>query len=160
MVQTNRPRRSPPHESEIDAVLTGSRALVAAAARSLAAIEELEVSLPQYRVLVLLAARGPQRVQALADALGVNPSTATRAVDRLVSRELARRRRSADDRREVRVSLTGPGRELLDRVTARRRDELARILAGMEPDDRAALARALAALADAAGEPPDVDWLA
>ena len=43
----------------VDTVLAASRALVAVAARSLAAAGD-EVTLPQYRALVVLAARGPQ----------------------------------------------------------------------------------------------------
>ena len=42
----------------VDAVLTASRVLVAVAARSLQAAERDDVSLPQYRVLVLVASRG------------------------------------------------------------------------------------------------------
>ena len=62
--------------------MTASRVLVAIAARSLAAAGE--VTLPQYRALVVLASRGPQRAVDLAGVLGVNPSSATRLVDRLV----------------------------------------------------------------------------
>ena len=43
----------------VDTVLAASRALVAVAARSLAAAGD-DVTLPQYRALVVLAARGPQ----------------------------------------------------------------------------------------------------
>ena len=67
------------HRSTVDlteAVLTASRVLVAVAARSLAE-HEGEVSLQQYRGLVVLASRGPQRPVDLAEALGVDPSTAT-----------------------------------------------------------------------------------
>ena len=45
----------------VDAVLTASRVLVAIAARSLADAGE-EVTLTQYRSLVVLASRGPQGV--------------------------------------------------------------------------------------------------
>src|SRR5580658_2470565 len=61
----------------VDGVLAASRALVAVAAKSLGAAEE-EVTLPQYRALVVLATRGPQRMTELADALEVNQSTVTR----------------------------------------------------------------------------------
>jgi len=67
----------------VDTVLAASRALVAVAARSLAAAGD-EVTLPQYRALVVLAASGPQGTADLAAALAVNPSTATRMCDRLV----------------------------------------------------------------------------
>ena len=53
-------------------MLTASRLLVAVAARSLADAGE-EVTLTQYRSLVVLASRGPQRVAALAEARGGHP---------------------------------------------------------------------------------------
>lgn len=64
------------------AVLTASRLLVAVSARSLAAAEE-RVTLPQLRLLVLLASHGETNLVTLADRLMVNPSTALRMVDRL-----------------------------------------------------------------------------
>ena len=68
-----------------DAVLDASRVLVAVAARSLAAAPS-DVTLPQYRVLVVLATRGPQRPSDLAAELGVAASSITRMCDRLVVR--------------------------------------------------------------------------
>jgi hypothetical protein len=49
----------------VDTALAASRALVAVAARSLAAAGD-EVTLPQYRALVVLAAQGPQGTAELA----------------------------------------------------------------------------------------------
>ena len=59
---------------------------MAIAARSLA--EAGDVTLPQFRVLVILASRGPRRVRDLADDLGVNPSGASRLCDRLSGKGL------------------------------------------------------------------------
>jgi len=143
----------------VDAVVRASRALVGVAARSVAGFEE-EITLAQYRMLVLLCARGPQRVADLAQALGVTPSTATRMTDRLVRKHLARRHRTTTDRRSVRVGVTPTGRALVDEVTARRRQEIARIVAAMAPDRRALLVDALRAFAEAAGEVPDQSWSA
>jgi DNA-binding MarR family transcriptional regulator len=140
-----------------DAVLTASRVLVAVAARSLALVED-EVSLAQYRLLVVLASRGTQRIAALAEALGVNPSSATRLCDRLARKGLVRRRRAATDRREVRVSLAPLGRALVEDVTARRREEIGRLLAEVPAAQRDRIVEALEALAVAAGEPSDGDW--
>ena len=154
---TVRPAPGSELDEVTDAVLTASRVLVSVAARSLAGAEE-EVSLAQYRVLVVLASRGPQRLADLAEALAVQPSTATRMCDRLVRKGLVRRHRASSDRREIRLALTTPGRHLVDGVTARRRAEIARLIAAVEPDERQALVGALRALADAAGEVPEPDW--
>lgn len=141
----------------LDAVLGASRALVAVAARSLLDVAD-DVTLVQYRVLVELAARGPQRLADLAAVLGVDPSTATRMCDRLVRKGLVTRRRANADRRTVRVSLASAGRELVGEVTRRRREELATILARMPHEDRPPVLRALRAFADAAGELPEQEW--
>ena len=108
----------------VDAVLSASRVLVAIAARSLADAGE-EVTLTQYRSLVILASRGPQGVADLAKAVAVTAPTASRLCERLVRKGLVRRRTDRRDRRQVRVGLTGAGRHLVDTVTERRREEIA-----------------------------------
>jgi DNA-binding MarR family transcriptional regulator len=137
----------------VDTVLTASRALVAVAARSLAAAGD-EVTLPQYRALVVLAATGPQGTADLAAALAVNPSTATRMCDRLVRKGLVRRHRQAGDRRTVRIALTPAGRDLVATVTKRRRAELARLLGGLPQAQHEPVIAAFRAFAAAAGEIP------
>jgi DNA-binding MarR family transcriptional regulator len=140
-----------------DSVLTASRVLVAVAARSLAQ-HEADVSLQQYRALVVLASRGPQRPVDLADALGVDPSTATRLCDRLVDKRLISRRRQSGDRREVRLDLSDRGRLLVDDVTKRRRHEIELILAAVPASEWEGLADAFRAFGRAAGEVPDDEW--
>jgi DNA-binding MarR family transcriptional regulator len=143
-------------EDLADAVLTASRVLVAVAARSLA--EEESVSLPQYRALVVLASRGPQRPVDLAQALSVDPSTATRMCDRLEGKSLITRRRDEGDRRTVVLELSSAGQGLVDRVTRRRRKEIGQILSAVDPKEQANLVRAFIAFGNAAGETPEADW--
>ena len=95
-------------DSMVDAVLSASRVLVAVAARSLADAGE-DVTLTQYRSLVVLASRGPQTVAELADLVAVTPPTASRLCDRLVKKGLIRRRAGRHDRRQVHIALTGDG---------------------------------------------------
>ena len=141
----------------IDGVLNASRALVAVAARSLAVVAD-DVPLAQYRALVELAARGPLRSADLAAALAVDRSTATRMCDRLQRKRLVNRRRVSTDRREVRISLTPAGRDLITEVTRRRRAEIASIVQRMPPGDRGQVSAALQAFATAAGEVPEQEW--
>jgi len=149
---------SPPDsDSVLDAVLTASRVLVAMAARSLADTGE-EVTLTQYRSLVVLASRGPQGVAALAEAVAVTPPTASRLVDRLVRKGLVRRRADRHDRRQVRIGLTEAGRDLVDLVTQRRRDEIAELLRSIPPEVQESMAAGLRLLAEMAGEVPEQDW--
>ena len=134
------------------AVLTASRLLVAISARSLAAVEE-RVTLPQFRMLVVLASHGDTKLVVLAERLVVNPSTAMRMVDRLSAAGLIDRRVNPADRREIVLSLTGQGRQIVDDVTARRRAEIAAIVAHVPPEQRSGLVAALDAFNDAGGEP-------
>jgi len=144
-------------DAVVDDVLTASRTLVAVVTASLGAAAE-DTTLAQYRALVVLASRGPQRVGDLARALGVTPSTAGRMCDRLVRKGLIRRHRARADRRAVQVSITGPGRQVVDEATARRRALLAGILGRLPARQQRAVATALRAFADAAGEIPDQQW--
>ena len=144
-------------EGVVDGVLGASRALVAVAARSIAEVDET-VTLPQFRTLVALAARGPQNVGLLAAELGVHSSTMTRMCDRLVRRGLIERLPSTESRREVVVSLSGAGVRLMNAVTAARRRSIAQIVANISPDRRGAMVDALQAFSDAAGEVADQAW--
>lgn len=141
----------------VDAVLTASRTLVGVATRSLGAAAE-HTTIAQYRALVVLASRGPQRMVDLAAALDVAPSTAGRMTDRLVRKQLVRRHRGRADRRSVLVSVTAAGRQVVDEATARRRVLVAGILARLPASDQRAIAAAFASFAAAAGEVPDSLW--
>jgi DNA-binding MarR family transcriptional regulator len=135
------------------AVLTASRLLVAVSVRSLAAARE-RVTLPQFRLLVLLSSHGETNLVTLAERLVVNPSTALRMVDRLAGAGFVSRRAHPASRRETLLLLTTAGQQIVDEVTARRRDEISAIITRMSPRDRTGLVRALRAFAEAGGEPP------
>ncbi|NYH85085.1 MarR family winged helix-turn-helix transcriptional regulator [Actinopolymorpha cephalotaxi] len=143
-------------EGVVDALITASRALVAVAARSVADLGD--VTLPQYRALVVLAGRGPQRGVDLAAELGVTPSTATRLIDRLVKADLVDRQPLSGDRRAVEVTLKPAGKRYVAKVTRRRREEIRRIVARMSPQEQAGAVAGLRALANAAGEVPEQQW--
>lgn len=141
----------------VDAVLTASRSMVAVATRSLGAAAE-ETTIAQYRALVVLTSRGPQRLVDLAEALDVAPSTAGRMCDRLVRKGLIRRHRARADRRVVQVSVTPAGRRVVDEATTRRRALIAEILARLPVPAQQAVAQAFREFTDAAGEVPDSEW--
>lgn len=141
----------------VEALLAASRALVGIAARSLADVNP-DVTLPQYRALVVLAARGPQRVADISAELQVATSTGTRMCDRLVRKGLARRSRLISDRRVVRLTLTAAGRRLVQGVSDSRRKQLASIVAATAEVWHPAVAPALRAFAAATGEVPEREW--
>ena len=90
--------------------------------------DEESIEQGQMDTLDLLALQPAWRMSELADALRVEPSTATRAVQRLVNAGLAERRQSTDDGRVVQVEITDAGREVFEAVAARRAELLGFIL--------------------------------
>lgn len=136
-----------------DAVLAVSRALVAISVHSVAAVDD-SLTLPQFRLLVVLSGNGPLKLSAVADTLGVNPSTVTRMVDRLIASEMVDRRRNPASKREQVVALTDTGAEVVQQILDRRRREVARIVKKMPPAARQDLIRALTNFAETAGELP------
>ena len=126
------------------------------AARSLGDVAE-EVTLTQYRTLVVLASR-PQSLAELAEAVDVTLPTATRMCDRLIKKGLIVRRHERGDRRLIRLTLAKNGRELVNAVTLRRRTEITHLMEAVPPDQQAALVDSLRRLSAAAGEVPEQDW--
>ncbi|MFJ2150975.1 MarR family winged helix-turn-helix transcriptional regulator [Streptomyces microflavus] len=135
------------------AVLTASRLLVAVSARSLAHVED-RVTLPQFRMLVVLSTRGTTKLVTLAELLHVAPSTAMRMLDRLITAGLADRKTNPDNRRETLLRLTDEGHRTVENVTARRREEITSIVQRLAPHQRTALINALTDFNEAGGEPP------
>ena len=76
------------------------------------ALATVDLTLPQYRILILLS-EGDEAASALADKLAVSRPSVTGVVDGLVGRGLVQRDQDPDDRRRVGHSLTRDGRRLL-----------------------------------------------
>ncbi|MEV7004396.1 MarR family transcriptional regulator [Streptomyces sp. NPDC093982] len=150
------PRAPAGNADEVDAVtralLTASRLLMAISARSLAEVEE-RLTLPQFRMLVVLSTHTATKLVTLADLLNVAPSTAMRMVDRLIAAGLADRQTNPDNRRETLLQLTDEGRCAVAEVMARRRAELSEIVARLNAKQRIALIEALTAFTYAGNEP-------
>jgi len=85
----------------------------------------------------------------LAGKLRIDPSSATRAVQRLVKDGLAERFTSPEDRRVVMVRITDAGRRAQRDAAARRALVMQRILSAFGPEDRALLADLLDRFVDA-----------
>lgn len=139
------------------ALLALSRVFVGVAARSLADLDE-DVTLAQYRTLVVLVSRGPQRIVDLADELAVTSSTATRMCNRLVRKGLVARQERPDDRRAAWVTLTPAGADLVGEVMVRRRQTIGALVGDLSLTRPVAFASVLNALVEAAGELSDAEW--
>ena len=141
-------------EDDVEAVMAAARVLVAVSAQSVAAVEDI-VTLPQLRVLVMVASRTAPNLNAVATGMGVHPSNATRTVERLVSAGLLHRSDDPTDRRNLVLELTGRGRELVEGVMDQRRAAIAAILDRMPPGRRRSLVPVMRAFAEAGGETSD-----
>jgi DNA-binding MarR family transcriptional regulator len=148
----NRTEPAEDTDALVMALLTASRALVGVSASSIATVEH-RVTLTQFRVLVVLDAHGPTRLNQLAARLDVASSTALRTVDRLVAAGLVDRRDNERDRREVVIRLTPAGQDVVREVTSRRKRAIEAIAERMPRERRRALVEALTAFAEAADEP-------
>jgi DNA-binding MarR family transcriptional regulator len=93
--------------------------------------------------LDLLAQQDSWRMSELAEALRVDPSTATRAVQRLVSAGLAERQPDPDDGRVVVVVISRAGRRRHHQINLRRAAIMSHLLAAFTPEERPQLAEFL-----------------
>jgi DNA-binding MarR family transcriptional regulator len=144
-------------ERVTSALLRASQVLVAIATRSLDDLED-EVTLPQYRALVVLATRGPLNLTELAAGVGVHASTASRMCNRLVALGLVRRERSAASGREITLVLTESSHRVIQRVLERRRNEMRRVVENVPPAQQASIVEALTTFSNAADEPAVEPW--
>jgi long-chain acyl-CoA synthetase len=94
------------------------------------ALAEVELSLPQYRMLGMLA-EGASMPSALADRLAVRRPTVTAVVDGLVARGMVERAPGCD-RRSVTHTLTAKGKRLLAKADAAADRRLVAIAASLD----------------------------
>ena len=107
-----------------------------------------ELTLVQWRALVLVDVAAPIAVGSLAAALDAKIAAVSRLVGRLRAKGLVETRRDAVDGRLVLVVLTERGRELRHQVVERRREDLATAIkvAALPPDARDVVAGLAAVL--------------
>jgi DNA-binding MarR family transcriptional regulator len=144
----------PDHDAVLDAIVAGSRVLVGISTRSLQATAH-DVTLPQCRALATLGQRGPLSLVGLAEALQVNPSTATRMCERLIEKGLVQRARAE---RGVSLDLSEAGKRVVLDITRARRRELDQIVSKLSRRERDELVRCMDAFRRAAGEPGEREW--
>jgi len=133
-------------------VLQGAtRMLAGVALRSLDALDAA-VTLPQFRLLAVLADQGPVPSGQAARTLGLDPSTVTRLAGRMVAAGHVARGTDPRHRGVVTLELTASGRDLVAAADAWRRRELARIMSRLTPAEQEAVTAALGLLVRAAGD--------
>lgn len=120
--------------------------------------EELTVS--QYKLLKLVARTEAETISDIASFLNISNAASSKAVDRLVRRDVLQRREDERDRRVMHLSLTPKGKRILDRYEDAQYQTLETLFVHVKPDDfrqtSALLDRLSAALVDDDHGPDDV----
>ncbi len=119
-------------------------------------LREHHITGMQFRAILLLNEKGSQTLSQLSNGLSRAGCTVTGIVDRLEGKDLARRRRSREDRRLVYVSLTDKGRELavelMEKVVPEMSQLGAKIMGKFTDSEVLALYNALGKLSNGIGE--------
>ncbi|HXT36153.1 MAG TPA: MarR family transcriptional regulator [Chloroflexota bacterium] len=106
----------------------------------------LDLTMPQFKLLLTIASGDGPRVSDLAQRLGVTPPTVTAVLDRLVEHGLVRRTDDQRDRRQVICLLTSQGAELLRRLRFNAWPEVVECLADLAAEEIECLLVGLEAL--------------
>jgi DNA-binding MarR family transcriptional regulator len=137
---------------ELAAIQLATSDLVGVALRS---VENLEVSLPQFRLLRVLDELGDVGATKCAQVLAVAASSVTRLVDRLDASGHLIRRPDSVNRSAVVLVLTDKGRRLVKEVEGRRRRELGEALDRLTRAERSRCIAALERLHEVLAAPED-----
>ena len=135
----------------LDILQAATRVLAGVALRSLDALDGA-VTLPQFRILAVLADLGRARPAQIAQVLGIEASAVTRFADRMVAAGYVSRDDEPAHDHAATLELSATGEDLVGQVTARREQELARIFRRLPLAERAILTHALHQLVEATGE--------
>lgn len=128
-----------------DRVEVASRSLLALSIKAMAQLDPA-ISSTQLRSLMVLEESDGSNLSALAAAVGVSTSAASRLVDRLVAAGLADRQVPVHSRREVLLRLTPAGRGVVSDYQQARREVFAEALADLAETDLQALIQGLDAV--------------
>ena len=106
--------------------------------------EKYKITLPQLICLKEVASHGPIAIGALTKIVFINNSTVTGIIDRLEKRDLVRRVRISQDRRQVHVEITEEGlkfiedaptpihHQFIDKLERMKKEDVSMILWGLE----------------------------
>lgn len=125
-----------PREEMIDQILNAHRDFSRRMSRGIPQEWlETEITMSQFKTLLVLWGMGSAPMGALAEALGTGVSTLTGIVDRLVEQGLVARAEDPRDRRVVVARPTPAGLALVDRLIVAARGRLNRVLDELNDDE-------------------------
>jgi len=109
---------------------------------------EFGITAPQLMVLDEIVAKGAMMLRSVAAEIHLSASTLVGIVDRLEAKGLAKRERTAPDRRKVLVAATEAGRSLVVRAPSALQSTLAEALQHLSADEQIMIARSLEKVVD------------
>jgi DNA-binding MarR family transcriptional regulator len=109
-------------------------------------ILDLDVTMPQLKIMFLLFVDGSKRMSDLAADLGVTLATASGLVDRLVERDIVVRESQPDDRRVVLCRLSTSGQGAIRRIWESAENRLRALLQTLDANNLKAIAGPLEAM--------------
>jgi len=134
------------HDNVAHALMRTSSALKRLTAQHMR--KEFDISGIQAEILMLLATEPAMLGNDLAAVVGVNASTISHALDTMENLGLLTRRRCTEDRRVVRIALTGQARRIAQRTIQITKQILGALTTGISKPDLQALQRGLKRMAD------------
>lgn len=144
--------QGPPDERRaLNAYVKFVRAYDTIDSRLRSALREEGLTPSQLGVLEALMHIGPMVQSELAEKLLTSPSNLTTVIDNLERDGLVERQRNTEDRRQIEVSLTSDGRELIEDVFPRHAQRITRLFGALDPEEQEELGRLCRRLGRGAG---------
>jgi DNA-binding MarR family transcriptional regulator len=118
---------------------------------------ELDLTMPQFKVLMVLFSKGKTSVGEIAEILRVKTPNITWILDKLVEQELVERNHDFADRRVVYSQLTPKAKKLISQLIQTKIERFQRVLAKLTPEELIDLEKSLLALNQAL-EKEETNW--
>ncbi len=111
-------------------------------------VHEFGITIAEYNCMVLFFSRASYGVKDLAHALDITPGGVTRIITSLEKKNIIRRKISIEDRRNINVSLTRKGQQMVDGLRTASEEIHGKILKKIDAPFRGPVIEALGHLTD------------
>ncbi|TFG93395.1 MAG: MarR family transcriptional regulator [Candidatus Atribacteria bacterium] len=91
-------------------------------------VQDSGFTLPQLSVISILEKHGEQKVSELSFKMGLSNSTVSGILDRLEQKDIIKRERTKNDRRVVKISLTGKSQDFCNDFRKKKEEYLTQLL--------------------------------
>lgn len=111
--------------------------------------EDMNITLPQLMLLEIILKKGSPKMTDIAGELGVTLSNVTGMIDRLTESGYVEREDDPQDRRIVRIRLTGNGKSATQKAFEQKKRCIGQVFGKLSSEDQRALLRIIEKLVDA-----------